>query len=184
LSRSDLVNDVITSGQDINNTSLTARITTPSEPVQYGQSSGWYIDLGPDADSTGERVISNAVVINNTVFFSTYIPSDACNSGGSSWFMFVNAADGGYPNEPIINLNNDLVVNESDLVTLSENGDATAPSGLLIEGTLGTPTISFGTGQNGSAQINTEGGIISRAINLGGNDMLGKRLSWRELRAD
>jgi len=184
LSRDDLVNDIITSGQDVNNTSITARITTPSEPVQYGQSSGWYIDLAPDADSVGERVISNAVVINNTVFFSTYIPNDGCNSGGSSWFMFVNAADGGFPNEPVININNDLVVDANDLVTLNQNADATAPSGLLIEGSLGTPTISFGSGQNGSVLLNTEDGIISRAANLGANDILGKRISWRELRTE
>lgn len=181
LNRDKLVRQNITTGQEMD---LDVRTTTRHQ-VSYDEGFGWYIDLSPDADSAGERVISSAVVINNTVFFTTYIPnSNPCGQGGRSWFMFVNAADGGTPLEPVISISGDRLINADDLVTL--NGETSAPSGLLVEGTLGRPTLDFGDGQNGnngSALIHTEGGIDKLATNLR-ERALGRRLSWRELRDD
>lgn len=181
LNRDTLVRQDITSGQEMGRNVR----TTSRYQVTYDEGFGWYIDLGPDADSAGERVISNAVIINDTVFFTTYIPnSDPCGQGGSSWFMFVNAVDGGTPLEPVISISGDRLIDTDDLVTL--NAETSAPSGLLVEGTLGSPTLDFGDGQNGnngSALIHTEGGIDNLATNLR-ERALGRRLSWRELRDD
>ena len=192
LGRGNLQLQIIESGTDTRQEEVVieARITTRN-PVDYGGGTeyGWYIDLGPDTDSQGERVISNAVVIRNTVFFTTYIPNTvACSTGGSStggssWFMFVDAASGGYPSDPVISINNDRLVDENDLVTLNEGDEATAPSGLKIQGTLGSPTLDLGQ-PTGTALINT-GNEVNQITNLAtdlGAGVRGKRLSWRELR--
>lgn len=178
LSRAVLHQQSIMSGQalgeDVRTTSGTA--------VNYEEGQfGWYFDLGPDADSAGERVISNAVVLNDTVFFNTYIPSIVpCDSGGSSWFMFVDAASGGTPRAPVISINNDTVM---DLVDLG-SGDS-PPSGLLLEGALSSPSLSLGAGNSGigATLIHTQTGIENLATDLGAA-MLGRRLSWRELRQE
>ena len=179
LTRSNLIGQTITSGVDNN---IEARITSdtyvPYGEVNNTQRFGWYVDLDSANANTGERVISNAVVFNDTVFFSTYTPdSNTCATGGSSWFMFLNAANGGHPSEPMISINNDLLLNENDLVTLG-NYSNTAPSGLKIN-TLGMPALDL----SGSVLLHTENGISRLGANIG-ESVISKRISWREMRAD
>ena len=185
LSRSNLIEQTITSGQD---NGISARVTT-NKTVPYGdednsQRFGWFIDLDKDNASTGERVVSNAVVINDVVFFTTYIPNiNPCGTGGESWFMFLNAVNGAYPDEPVISINGDSLVDKDDKVNLQNNNeeDATAPSGLKIEGTLGSPSLDMGDNDgNGTALFNTSEGVKALSTNIGGNRR--NRLSWRELR--
>ena len=162
---------------------------TSKNPIPYGntdstQRFGWFVDLHTTNANSGERVVSKAVVINDVVFFTTYIPNmDPCGIGGESWFMFLNAVDGAFPDEPVININSDSLVDDDDKVNL-QGGDAeaTAPSGLKIEGTLGSPSLDLGDSDgNGSALLNTANGIENIATNVGSNTR-GKRVSWRELR--
>ena len=185
LSRSNLIGQTITTGED---NGITARITSnnnvPYSDADNTQRFGWYIDLDTADAETGERVVSNAIVINDVVFFTTYIPNNAaCGTGGSSWFMFLNAVNGSYPDKPVVSINNDRFVNEDDMVSLND-ADETAPSGLLIEGTLGSPSMDMGTlTGNGTTLINTSEGIDNIATNgnVSGDD---PRMSWRELRPD
>ena len=163
-----------------------ARVTTNND-IPYGIADnkkrfGWYIDLNKTDAATGERVVNNAVVINDVAFFTTYIPNiDPCGTGGDSWFMFLNAANGAYPTKPVISINGDRLINDKDLVKLTD-GDATAPSGLKIEGTLGSPSIDMGdSAGNGTALLNTNDGVKDFATDIG-NHVRGKRISWRELR--
>lgn len=190
LTRSNLVEKTISSGTD-STLERTARITS-NEPVSYGvptntERFGWRIDLDTPDASTGERVITNAVVINDIVFFTTYIPnSDPCNPGGSSWFMFVNAHNGGTPDEPVINVTrNDRDVDVNDMVTLTIDGETKkhVPSGLLIKGTLGAPSLDMGDGNTGTVLLNTADGLEGLVTDVGAG-ALGKRISWRELRSE
>ncbi len=193
LTRNNLVKKAINSGTD-SALSVTARITAQGD-VLYGLSDntvrfGWLIDLidaDPEKAISGERVVTNAVVINDIVFFTTYIPtSDACSPGGDSWFMFVNALNGGTPDEPIINLTNDRTVNTEDMVTLATGDEAEVPSGLKIQGTLGAPSLDFGDGNTGTALLITDDldpeKFLKGFVTDVGSGALGKRMSWRELR--
>ena len=190
LTRNNLTEQTITSGTATNQTDVTARITTANEvpyhEINNTQRFGWFFDLDSASATTGERVVTNAVVLNNTVFFTTYVPNTTiCGAGGTSWFMFVNAHDGGFPIKPVISINNDQLVNADDLVIL-EGDTAKAPSGLKIEGTLGSPSLDLGgleDGDTGTALINTEAGIKNLATDLGDTSR-GNRISWRELRRD
>lgn len=48
---------------------------------------GWYIDF-PNSGESGERVVTNAVVLNGLVFFNTVIPgSDPCAAGGGRSYV-------------------------------------------------------------------------------------------------
>ena len=78
---------------------------------------GWYIDLvSPTNGFEGERVITDAILRNGRIVFTTLIPSDSqCDSGGSGWVMTLNAADGSRPDDAVLDLNNDGVINASDL---------------------------------------------------------------------
>jgi len=183
LSRGNLVEQTITTGtvngQDVR---ITSNAYVPYGETDNTKRFGWYIDLHTADAKTGERIVSNAVVINDVAFFTTYIPnSEVCGTGGSSWFMFLNAANGSYPDEPVISINYDRYVDDKDLVTLNQ-GDPTAPSGLLIEGTLGSPSLDMGNAAgNGTVLLNTGNGIENYATDVGGYTR-GKRISWRELR--
>jgi len=79
---------------------LTYRTLT-TNPVNYSASgndkrNGWYINLPGEPGDLGERVIFNAIPIDNVIYFITVNPgSNACSGGGSSFIMGVNAATGG-----------------------------------------------------------------------------------------
>ncbi len=176
-----LIAQTITEGTDGGQNAVEARITSDTYVPYNGsgnsQRFGWYIDLNTASASTGERVASDAVVFNNTVFFTTYIPDDnACGSGGDGWFMFLNAANGGHPDDPIININRDSMVNEEDDVSIGDFTD-TAPSGLKTNNTLASPTLDL----SGSVLIHTNDGIDRHEADLGGSNP-SRRISWRELR--
>jgi type IV pilus assembly protein PilY1 len=189
LSRDNLIGQTITSATtgDGGNARITSNNDVPYGDATDTQRFGWYIDLASAHDDSGERVISNAVVINNIVFFTTFIPSDdTCSAGGSSWFMFLNLANGGQPPESVVSINNDTLFNEEDLVMPSDSDSETVASGLEIEGiTLAPPTINFGGNgsDTGQALLNTSQGIRPLNIDTGGPG-LGSRISWRELRRE
>lgn len=68
--------------------------TTSRTPVGTGR--GWYMDLvSPGDDYQGERVVTNPIVRDDRVIFSTLIPNDdVCGSGGSSWVMILDLLTG------------------------------------------------------------------------------------------
>ena len=116
----------------------TARSST-NNPVNYQTQDGWYFDLpGPIAgNSPSERDITNPLVDNGGIVFTTYTPAGAgnltCNSGGVSFLMDVNFATGGAFSTPRlgIGLNGAFV-----------NVNGAAPSGTQIGGGyLAAPTV-------------------------------------------
>ncbi len=183
-----LVEQTITQDTGTGQNAIEARVTTDTT-VPYGVSGtsqrfGWYIDLEKSDADSGERVISDAVIFNDTVFFTTFIPdTTACGSGGDGWFMFLNAANGGHPAEPIININNDSLVTDEDTVTLGSFTDV-APSGLKTN-TLASPTLDL----NGYVLLHNDDrkegvSTIDKIEAKLGGDKTNKRISWRELRPD
>ncbi|MEP7312678.1 MAG: PilC/PilY family type IV pilus protein [Pseudomonadota bacterium] len=69
--------------------------TTSSNVVDPASRSGWYIDLVSPAGFQGEMQVTDPVLRNDRVFFTTLIPDqDICAYGGSSWFMAMDMISG------------------------------------------------------------------------------------------
>lgn len=142
---------------------------TTDLPVTYGSEYGWYFDL----PTTGERVVVDPKIRGAYVFFNTLIPdADSCNSTGSGWLMALKIANGGNPDDPVYDINNDGEIDEADLI----NGTY-RPSGVKLE--------NIPAGSNFLDDMmytpDDEGNIDVRKIDAGIGDDSG-RLSWREVR--
>jgi len=86
--------------------------------VDYENKDGWYISM---ADS-GERVINNPVIRSGFVFFNTNVPSsDACASSGYGYRFVVDLETGGTPDEPVVDTNEDGVVDDNDTIGPSKD---------------------------------------------------------------
>lgn len=123
---------------------------------------GWYMDLVNQehpANNKGERQVSNSVLRNDRIIFTTLLPSeDPCEFGGTSWLMELDAFSGArLPYSPF-DLNLDGAFGEEDYVcTENCNDDDTkvsvAASGKKSKvGIIPTPGILSGGvgGQGGS----------------------------------
>ena len=71
---------------------------TSSKEVKYPEKKGWYMDLFYKEGGgyiTGEKVISQAIIRNRRIFFSTIYPDTGeCVPGGNSWLMSLDALTG------------------------------------------------------------------------------------------
>ena len=121
------------------------RITNPSLEVNYkGSEYGWYIDLLTDTNPIGERVVSDAVVRGDMIFFNTVIPTeDPCEYGGTGWEMSVRIENGGSSMSPVVDQNDDGLFNNEDSSEVNLAGDseptAVGHSGKKVEDDEGLP---------------------------------------------
>lgn len=135
--------------------------TTVSYPLRVtsantvGSNRGWYLDfLSPSAPAfRGEMQVSNPVLRNGRVIFTTLIPDpNPCSGGGTSWLMELDAISGSRLIESPFDPNDDGVFSEADMVTVNVGGvDITVPvTGLLSEvGIAQAPGILFTPGTPG-----------------------------------
>jgi type IV pilus assembly protein PilY1 len=147
---------------------------------------GWYLDLvsPPVASPTrlGERAVAQPILREGRIIFTTLIPSgDACDAGGSSWLMELDALSGGRFDNPVFDLNDDGVFTDADNIN-HDGSNATPklpPSGRRSRvGIIQTPAIiSAGAveykvtgGSTGGIESVTEKGSLSKGRN-----------SWRQL---
>ncbi len=161
LSRSDLLEQTFTADTTSEN-----RVVTDTA-ITYGTNHGWFIDL----PTTGERMVVNPKIRGKYVFFNTLIPGlELCVPEGSGWVMAVQQENGGQPDEPIFDINNDGVIDANDQI----NGNN--PSGFKLDG---IPAASTFLGDV-MYTPNDEGNIDARKISVGGGGG-GGRLSWQEI---
>ncbi len=161
LSRSDLLAQTFTADTTSEN-----RVVTDTA-ITYGTNHGWFIDL----PTSGERMTVNPKIRGKYVFFNTLIPgTELCVPEGSGWVMAVKQENGGQPDEPIFDLNNDGVIDANDQI----NGNN--PSGFKLDG---IPAASTFLGDV-MYTPNDEGDIDARKIGVGGGGG-GGRLSWQEI---
>jgi type IV pilus assembly protein PilY1 len=174
LKRSSLQAQEIITGKT--NSGVEARLTKDLY-VNYDDpenpSFGWYIDLNSAAADTGERVVANAVVRRDIVYFTTFIPNtDKCGQGGSSWFMFVRANNGAPPPTELVDISRDKLLGQDDrLNDIPASGVQALNDG--IQAGLGGPTFA------------ADEAILSKDDRVKLNPKVtqkGRRLSWRELR--
>ena len=143
---SNLTQQQIVSQTTVNGNNV--RVTT-NYPLASG-SQGWYINLVfPSA--VGERSVSDAVLDNGRIVFTTVIPQgSACQYGGTSWLMELDIDNGGQLSISPLDINGDGKVNSNDYVTVTytdpktgETVTATVPiSGVQSNvGIIKTPAI-------------------------------------------
>jgi type IV pilus assembly protein PilY1 len=148
---------------------------------------GWYMDLlsgspGVPAGSgfKGEMQVSDPILRNGRVIFSTIIPSnDPCSAGGSGWLMVMDALSGGRVTYPPLDANNDKKFDSNDYITV--DGKQIPLSGVSTsEGMVGKAGVL--SGQDGEYAITSgsTGDIGDRRLNPGPGDV--GRQSWRQLR--
>ena len=143
--------------------------------VNYASKYGWYIELDIPAAITGERMVVNPIVRGDYVFFNTMIPNTAaCGFGGSSWLMSVKLTNGGRPDKPAFDNNNDNIINVTDNVT---NGTITVPpAGHKIDSVAAASSF-LGNLQYTSNSGNTLNKNLTDPGKLPGTG----RLSWKDL---
>ena len=77
-------------------------------------SRGWRVDL----TDPGERQVSNALLREDRIIFTTLIPStDPCKPGGTGWLMELDATNGGRVSDTF-DLNDDGLFDSNDRVTV------------------------------------------------------------------
>lgn len=99
---------------DVNNN--TFRFVTDNA-VNYSETGaqglGWRVNL----PVVGERSVTDAIVRDGIVFFTTIVPSSSpCDAGGTGYIMFLAVENGGVPANIVFDLNNDGVYNQQDLI--------------------------------------------------------------------
>jgi type IV pilus assembly protein PilY1 len=151
---------------------------TSNNTIDWDSKNGFYIDL----PTAGERQVSDPILRNERIIFTTLIPNtQICSFGGTGWLMELDARTGGRLDTSPFDLNDDEQFDDNDKVTVSINGtnETVAISGLQsTEGILPSPTIlSSGTTEikynSGSA-----GGIFVTVENPGPS--AAGRQAWRQ----
>lgn len=133
------------------------RVTTDNI-IDWSKHKGWYMDLVNVATgkNNGERVITEPVLRNGRIIFSTLIPaSGPCIFGGTGWLMILDAFDGSRLGQSPLDLNGDGRFTSADLVngyavsgSQSTHGIPSAPA--LIQGEGGTTDLILMNFSDGS----------------------------------
>ncbi|NBT29577.1 MAG: hypothetical protein EBT18_08850 [Gammaproteobacteria bacterium] len=177
----------------LNDDAKRARILNPHLRVNYekltGRQYGWYIDL----PSSGERVIAEARVRGNMLFFNTVIPDiSVCASGGSGWEMSVKLENGGSPSGPIFDFNEDGVIaiqGDTARVTgasIAEGGEDVGYAGKKLEEEQGMPAgpSIIGNRRFTPGSATDEANEIEQALLISNEGTVSGRLSWEQLFSD
>ena len=185
LTRADLVAQTFL----LNDDSIGGRVTDPDLEIQYanatGRQYGWYIDL----PTAGERVVSRALVRDDIVYFSTIIPDvSVCAEGGTGWEMAVKTENGGSPDAPVFDFNDDNEISlsgDTASITLSRAGDTItediAYGGRKLDKDKGMPTAPAIKGKRRyTASTADTGKPKSTALEESAATLTG-RLSWEQL---
>lgn len=164
------------------------RLTSNNIPTWTGNSvhQGWYIDLynteNGNTNNYGEKQISNPVLSNWRLIFTTLIPATGeCTSGGDSWLMELNPENGGrLPNSPF-DVNGDNSFSNGDYLT---GGNATTAAQVggrkLTGGIAGTPAIMYKPGDKTEFKYFSQSNGTLKSVKENPGNVSG-RISWREI---
>ncbi len=147
---------------------------------------GWRIDLvsAQNNNNKGERQVSNAIIHNGRIIFTTLIPSgDICKAGGSGWLMELDVNNGGALDSSPIDTNGDGVIDAADLLLI--DGQLVAPAGFKSNsdvGMLSTPAIVTNSSSSNTENkfLSTSSGSIVNVLESGSSRARGRQ-SWREV---
>jgi type IV pilus assembly protein PilY1 len=159
----------------INGKSVDVRASSENavDPATKG---GWYIDLRSPNGFQGEMQVSDAVIREGRVLFTTLIPDpDVCAFGGRSWFMNLSAITGSRSTFSPFDLNNDKVYSSADFIRVNINGTPVdvAASGFAADAILARVGLVTGNSvvsgdDKGDAAPGTTGGTNGDTSTAGG----------------
>lgn len=166
-----------TDGDGVTETDYTLRDVSDNA-IDFSTHMGWKINLMPEkilgvanSDNFGERQVSNAVLRDGRIIFTTLLPSqNPCDFGGGSFIMQLDYRDGSKLGFPTFDLNGDGSFDSSD-------SDA---SGRMTDiGIVPTPSILSDASQD-FAVISGSSGDLD-VVDLNVSVTASGRQSWRQL---
>ena len=97
--------------------------------------------------NNGERVITEPVIRNGRIIFSTLIPaSGPCIFGGTGWLMMLDAYDGSRFAQSPLDLNGDGRFTDADLVTAADGSLVPVSGAQSTHGIPSAPALIQGSG--------------------------------------
>jgi type IV pilus assembly protein PilY1 len=169
---------------------VTLNVRVPSNTPR-GTAKGWYLDLVQPAwysntanGYQGERVVSNPILRNDRIIFSTLIPeTDPCTFGGTSWLMELDALSGARLGISVFDLTRDGEFTKIDeaLVALAAGSVRYTVGG--VQSTVGI-TAEPGVLASQTAEFKYRFGTMGTGESLGENPGANAygRQSWRQIR--
>lgn len=166
-----------TNDDGVDDTTFTLRDVSDNQ-IEFTSHMGWKLDLMPlqvegvaNASNFGERQVSNAVVRNGRIIFTTLSPSQQeCEFGGTSFLMQLDFRDGSVLEDPAFDLNSDGEYTIADTTASGRASDVGIMPTVSILAD-GTQDIAFGSGASGDIDV--------IEINVG-SEAYGRQ-SWRQL---
>ncbi|MGM0633531.1 MAG: pilus assembly protein [Pseudomonadota bacterium] len=164
-------------GDEVEETDYTLREVSDRQ-IDFDTQKGWKIDLMPEqiqgvdnSSNFGEKVVSNALVRDGRVIFTTLLPSQQpCDFGGGSFVMQLDFRNGGKLPFPAFDLNGDGAFDSAD-------GDA---SGRMSDiGIVPTPSVLSDVTQDFAVISGSSGDLDVIDLNIGITAT--GRQSWRQL---
>lgn len=147
--------------------------------VNLATTSGWVLDL----PLPGERQVSDAVLRNGRIIFTTLVPNEQpCSFGGTSWIMELDALSGARLAFPPFDLNKDGSFDQQDMASIASGGQnrLTPPSGLeSSQGILPRPTTAVAGGTERQYHSGSAGGVMVTTENPGPGAV--GRQAWQQI---
>ncbi|ADE14081.1 fimbrial assembly protein [Nitrosococcus halophilus Nc 4] len=183
-----------TDGNGSADTTFEFRVTT-GNTIDWSTHKGWYMDLvnteNNNTNNYGEKQVSDSLLRNGRIIFTTLIPSDElCDFGGTGWLMELDATNGGHLSFAPFDLNHDGIFDNADYINVGDtngdsNDDYAPPGGKKSKvGIIPTPGVISGPGTNPRQEFKyTSGstGNIEVTRENAGPGYAG-RISWIQLR--
>lgn len=159
---------------------LSWQIRVISDETVDADQYGYFLDLvSPRNGAEGERIVSQPLIWNDRLIYTTMIPSaDPCRFGGTSWVMEVDPFHGGRLPFSVFDLDEDGRYDQADFVELIDDQgrrELVAVSGRRTRSGI-TRTPGVIEGQKYISSATGEAPEILRQFQLDG------RQSWRQLR--
>jgi hypothetical protein len=126
---------------------LTASVDGVDRVFRYLEGSNannasWAVKLHSKDTGGSERVLAQASVVDEIVFFTTFIPDvDICTGSGDAYLFVVDYNSGLAPSHPVFDINADGKIDENDKID-DGNGNKITPVGVYIgRGTPSRPVV-------------------------------------------
>jgi len=150
---------------------------TSNTPINWATQRGFYLDL----PEPGERQVSDSILRNGRLVFSTLIPNtEPCSFGGRSFVFALDVRGGIRPDAPFFDVNLDRILGSADMLTV--NGQPASinavesPGGM---GIVGTPGIQISGTVDTSYWSGSDGQVAAVVQDLGAGPI--GRQAWRRI---
>lgn len=169
---SDLVEQFVIEEQRIFNAGEADEYSVPTRSIKgsqvdYDSKKGWFMDL----PENGERVVARTQSQFGKLFFTTYTPTEnACDNGGTSWLMGVDAYQGDDSVVAIFDINQDGTY-ETGVSGIEILGTTAEAARLCLDSSC-EEIISIVSGQSGELTTTS----------LAGDNTTVGRQSWRQIK--